>query len=377
MELVKIEPKEFGIEEKQSKEILSNLPQIKEERKVLEQQYSEVIKMDIENPETHKMARELRLLIRGNRTKGINIWHRNAKDFFLRGGQFVDAIKRLEVDVNERMEEQLLEIEKYAEIQEQKRKDKLKADRIAEIEKYSEFVSFGVDLGELSEEDYKKVFNGAKLQFEQRERELEAERLEEERQEKIKEIAYERKEQLLSVWAHVEVPNANFGEMSEEDFKQIKVNAEKAKEDFEIEQEKIRLENERLKKEAEKQRIQAEKDRKERERIAEIERAKAEKERKEAERLAEIERKEKAELQAKLEQERKQREKAEQEKREEEQRKKLEAERLAKLPVKEKMEEWVNSFQISEKPSNNNTTREIEDKFNAFKVWALKKVKEY
>lgn len=377
MELVKIEPKEFGIEEKQSKEILSNLPQIKEERKVLEEQYSKVIKMDIESPETHKMARELRLLIRDNRTKGINVWHRNAKDFFLRGGQFVDAIKRLEVDVNERMENQLLEIEKYAEIQEQKRKDKLKAERIAEIEKYSEFVSFGIDLGELSEEDYKKVFNGAKLQFEQRERELEAERLEQERKKQVAILHNERKDSLLSVWGFVEMPNANFGEMSEEEFEQIKVNSEKAKEDYEIEQEKIRVENERLKKEAEKQRIQAEKDRKERERIAEIERAKAEKERKEAERLAEIERKEKAELQAKLEQERKQREKAEQEKREEEQRKKLEAERLAKLPVKEKMEEWVNSFQISEKPSNNNTTREIEDKFNAFKVWALKKVNEY
>src|SRR5690625_916450 len=111
-----IKPQDFGIETKQAKELMSNLPQIKEEREVLEKQYKNVIKLEIENPDSWKKARELRLLKQKNRTQGINTWHKNAKDYFLKGGQFVDAIKRKEASVNERMESQLLEIEKYEEI---------------------------------------------------------------------------------------------------------------------------------------------------------------------------------------------------------------------------------------------------------------------
>src|SRR5699024_3889200 len=122
-ELVKAE--DFGIEKKQEKDLMGNLPQIKKERETLEAQYSEVVKLDVDNPESSKKARELRLLIRKNRTKGIDVWHKNAKEFFLKGGQFVDAIKRKEIEVNQRMEENLLEIEEYAERKEAERKERL------------------------------------------------------------------------------------------------------------------------------------------------------------------------------------------------------------------------------------------------------------
>src|SRR5690625_4408598 len=150
-EIIKAE--DFGIEEKQEKELLADLPQIKKERDVLEAQYSEVIKLDVENPESWKKARELRLLIQKNRTQGINVWHRNAKDYFLKGGQFVDAIKRKEASVNERMEAQLLEIEKYEEIQRKKEIERLNTERSAEIELYQDYVPFGINLGEMKEED--------------------------------------------------------------------------------------------------------------------------------------------------------------------------------------------------------------------------------
>lgn len=115
-----VNPVEFGIEENQANEMIGNLPQIKNERIVFETQYNEIIQMDIENSQTSKKARELRLLIQKNRTQGINVWHKNAKDYFLKGGQFVDAIKRVEVEVNERMETALEEIEKHQEIKEKK-----------------------------------------------------------------------------------------------------------------------------------------------------------------------------------------------------------------------------------------------------------------
>lgn len=49
-----VNPKEFGIEEKEANGLLGNLPQIKAERSVLESQYSEIIKLDLEDLETAK-----------------------------------------------------------------------------------------------------------------------------------------------------------------------------------------------------------------------------------------------------------------------------------------------------------------------------------
>lgn len=125
--------------------------------------------MDIENPETAKIARELRLKIRDNRTKGIDVWHKTTKDFFLKGGQFVDAIKRVEIAVNQRMEENLESIEKYFENKEKERKAKLNEERLSILEPYSEFVPFGINFGEISEELFasiKSVANAKKVDYE-------------------------------------------------------------------------------------------------------------------------------------------------------------------------------------------------------------------
>jgi len=323
-----VSPKEFGIEEKQASELLSNLPQIKKEREVLALQYDEIIKMDIENPETSKKARELRLLIRDNRTKGIVQWHKVTKDYFLKGGQFVDAIKRKEIEVNERMESNLEQIEKHAEIKEQKRKEELNNKRISELEMYSEFVPFGINLGELSEDEYMKVFNGAKMQYDAK---VEAEKLaEEKRQAEIK-----------------------------------------------AEQERIeaqRVENERLKKEAEirEAELKAEREKAEKERqLQELERKRIEAEnnaRIEAERIAreKLEQELKAKQEAELKAEREKAEKLEAER--------LEAERLAKAPIKKQLQKWVDSFGIADSNIKHDKVEEIKLKFESFKKWASSEI---
>jgi colicin import membrane protein len=339
MEVVKVNPKEFGIEENKAHELLGNLPQIKSERLVLEQSYNEVLKMDIESPETSKKARELRLKIRDNRTKGIAVWHRTTKDVFLRGGQFVDAIKRQEEAVNERMESNLEKIEDYAEIQEKKRREELKDKRVSELEIYAEFVPFGIDLGAMNDEEYQKIFNGAKLQFDAKieaEKKAELERIEKER-----------------------------------------IEAERIAEEKRIEAEKIeaqRLENERLKAEAE-----------EREKALVIERKKAEAERK---RLAEIQAKKDAENAEKLRKEREEKERIEKELKAEKERQaqieaqriaeieaeRKEAEKLAKAPIKRKMSAWIETFSHGESPNENETAKEILAKFESFKRWAKSEI---
>lgn len=356
METQLVKAQDFGIEAKQEQELLGNLPQIKKERDILEAQYSEVIKMDIENPESWKKARELRMLIQKNRTQGINVWHRNAKDFFLKGGQFVDAIKRKEVEVNERMESNLLEIEKFEEIQKQKEIKRLNDLRISETEAYKEFIPFGINLGEMQEEDYQKLLQGSKMQFEAEKERLRKEEEERLRIEEINRLHSERKESLLDVWQFVELKQANFGEMSDEDFNQLKINAEASKQDHEKEQERIKKEKERL----EKERIAREKEiEAERKKQAE----KAEKLKKAQDAILEKERQEKAKLEAEL--------KA---KKDAELKALEEAEKLKKAPIKEQMIKWIDALVVPEIDIENEIKDDIIKKFESFKLWAKNQI---
>lgn len=340
--LVLVNPQEFGIEEAKATELVGNLPQIQNERSVLENQYNEILTMDIESPETSKVAREIRLKIRDNRTKGIAIWHKTTKDVFLRAGQYLDAVKRREEAINERMESTLEEIEKHFENKEKARKQALKEARLIELENYKEFVPFGIDLAELPEEEYQKVFNGAKMQYNAKieaER-IEAEKLEQERIETEKRIAEEKR----------------------------------------IEAERIeaqRIENERLKAEAEKARIEAEK--LEAERKAELKRLadiQAKKDAKQAEVLR-IEREKQAKLEAELKAKKDAELKAEQDRIEAERLAKLEAEKLAKAPIKNQMKVWIESFELPTTNLSNEVVTEIKEKFESFKKWSESQISKF
>jgi len=337
-ELVKVDHKQFGLEENKAIEITSGLNQILEERAILEKSYSETILLEITKENLLKF-RELRLKIRDNRTKGIQSWHKVNKEFYLRGGQFVDAIKNKEVEVNERMENALEENEKFFERQEAERIEKLKQERILECTPFAEFIPLGFDLGILTDEAYKTILDGAKLQLKaKQEAEAEAERIRLENE---------------------------------------RIEAERLAEEKRIEAEKIeaqRIENERLKKEAEKReaelKLEREKDEAERKRLAEIQ------EKKDAEQ-AEILRKEQAEkariekeLQAKKDAEIK----AEQERLAEVERQKKEAEKLAKAPIKKQLSAWVELFSIPDTNVDNKVSKEIIEKFNAFKSWSQKQI---
>lgn len=345
-----VNPQEFGIEESKANELVGNLPQIQNERVVLEQQYNNVLTMDIESPETSKLAREIRLKIRDNRTKGIAVWHKTTKEVFLRAGQYVDAIKRREEAINERMESALEEIEKYAENKERERLDLLEKQRIEILEPFKEFVPFGVSVRTISGEDFDKLLNGAKLQLQAKKdaERLEAERIEKERIEEEKRIAEEKRLNDLENSRRIElapfsqfiesIPNLREMENFDEFLNDLKL--KKKNHDEEIEAQ--RIENERLKAEVEKVRIENE--RIEKERQAELKR---------------LEEKRQAEL------------KAERERIEAENKAKLEAEKLAKAPIKKQMSVWINSFEIPETNLDNEVVKEIKQKFETFKKWSI------
>ena len=233
-----ISPSKFGIAENKANELVGNLPEIKKERDALTEGFNKVINMDIEDLKTSDEAKKVRMAIQKNRTKGINVWHRTTKDFFLKGGQFVDAVKRKEMAINERMEEKLLEIENYQAIKEEKRISYIRHKREVLAAPFFEFIQSGIDFGRISEDDFNKVLTGARLQKIEADKRAEAERLEQEKKERLKAEAEQK--------------------------------ALKERKELELKLQKERIEREKIEKELEKVRIEEQK--KESERLAEIER---------------------------------------------------------------------------------------------------------
>ena len=189
-EIATIDHKEFGLELAQAETITDGLKQILEERTVLSKSYSEVIELEI-NEENIPKFKELRLKIRDNRTKGLESWHKVNKEFYLRGGQFVDAIKRKEIVENERMEENLKSNEDHFDNLERERLENLQIEREGIISKYVEDAD-QMKLAEMEEDVFaafltaKKASFDAKIEAEQKEAEEKAaaEKAEKERLEK-------------------------------------------------------------------------------------------------------------------------------------------------------------------------------------------------
>lgn len=262
-EIVKINASDYGLDETKAAEITKGLSSIIAEREILKKEYNKCILLEI-TLENIPLFKDLRLRIRDNRTKGIEIWHKNNKAYFLAGGQFVDAIRRKEAGENEYMEEKLLDGEKFIENQEKERIEKLRTERENLLRTYTEIMPLA--LGPMEQSVFDNYLAGVKLAYEAR-------------------IAAEKK--------------------AEED----RIAKEKA--DAEA-REAQRLENIKLKEEAIERERLAEIERNKQAKIFAAERAKAEAEKKERERLeAEIEKKrqadakEKREAELKIENERK------------------------------------------------------------------------
>lgn len=245
---------QYGIESEKIKDLIGNLPQIHSERDELVKQYDEIIKMDIEDAKTSKLAKELRIKIKDNRTKGIVAWHKSTKDYFLKGGQFVDSIKRKEEAINTRMEEALEEIEKYTEIKKAKEKKILEDARMEQLKPYIEFSPYKNNLAELPEQDFLNIFNYAKKMHDDKieKDRVEAERLKEEQ--RRKEVTNQNYYKLLPYSLFIPKFNElDFYSLMESDIESYIATATEQKQKAEQEAEKAKRELEAKQKEMEKQ----------------------------------------------------------------------------------------------------------------------------
>jgi hypothetical protein len=333
-----IDPKQYGLEETQATQIVSKLSQIVKERELLFANYEEVCKLEITH-ENIKKFKECRLAIANNRTKELEPARKADKEFFLRGGQFVDASYKREISENERREAKLKEAETHFERLEAQRIEELRQARILECQTVQEFIPFGIDLGLLNEEGYASILNGAKMQHEAKikaEQEAEAARLKAEEEARI-----EREKEAQRI------------EAQRLENERLRKEAEEKEKALQLEREKAALEAERLRKESE-AKLEAER---------KAAQAKLEAEQAEARRLA-------AELQAKKDVEIK----AEQERIAAEEKARKEAEKLAKAPTKKQLSLWVDSFQLPQTNVENDLVKEITAKHEAFKNWAKSQI---
>jgi len=245
--LVKVNASDYGLDENKAQEITKGLSAIIAERELLKEEYNKCIALEI-TPGNIQLFKSLRLKIRDNRTKGIEVWHKNNKAYFLAGGQFCDAIRRKESADNEYMEEQLLNGEKFYENQELERIEKLRTDRLTALKPYTDIEP--MSLGQMEQAVFDSLLHGFKVAYNDR-------------------IAAEKKAE-------------------EERIAREKAEAEA--------REKQRLENIRLRAEAEEKERLAEIERKKNAKILADQKAKADKERAELLAKAEAERKEKERL---------------------------------------------------------------------------------
>lgn len=277
--LVKINASDYGLDSTKAQEIEAMFTPMLEKMKALEGEYNQILKLEI-SPETCAQAKELRLKYVKVRTATAEI-HKNLKDFYLKGGRFVDGWKNAQLFASQQIEETLKKIETHYEILEAERKEKLKAERVALIQQYVQDVNTFM-LHEMSEEAFQLLLAGSKHQYEMRiaaEKKAEEDRIIRERAE-----AEERE--------RIRLENIRLKE--EADKKQKELEAERAavrlaqeKRDAELAMERAKVEKERTELEA-----KARKEREERERIEAEIKAKQEAEQKaEATRIA----KEKAE----------------------------------------------------------------------------------
>lgn len=289
MELLKINYKEFGIEESKAKQISSVFKPMLDKMEGLEGEWNQ-IKTEKMSPELAERAKELRLKYVKVRTATAAI-HKEQKAFYLAGGRFIDGWKNAQLFASQGIEAELMNIEKHEENKEKERLAAVREKRIKVLSKFGrEDDPIKIEL--MQDEVWSNYINGVELAFNQAkeaEDKAEQERVKREERERI---LNERQIEIsgFSQWVSV---NVNLKSITDKEYRDLIVQLRAKKSEHQEKQKEIKAENDRLKRERKEADEKAESERKKREAQERIEREESERKISEA-------RKEKEEAQAKL-----------------------------------------------------------------------------
>ncbi len=239
-ELVKINAKDYGLEETKAKEISDMFQPMLETMVELEKEYNDVIEGEM-SPENCIEAKALRLKYVKVRTGTAEI-HKKLKAFYLLGGRFVDGWKNAQLMASEGIEGKLMLIEKHYENLEAEKISKLQEKRAKELEKFEvDFVPG--NLGEMESEVWGNYISGVKLNYQAK---IDAEKkAKEERIQKEKEAALQRTRAIESspYSDFINWNGTDFGKMNQPVYDRLLSEAKKKKAEHEFEQEQIWKEN--------------------------------------------------------------------------------------------------------------------------------------
>jgi len=161
-----INPADYGVVPEKAKDIQGVFSELTIERESLRVMYGQIIGQEITQT-LCKQAGELLKKVAKNRI-GITKAHKAEKDYFLRGGQFIDAIKNRDIAIDTMMEDRLYSLKTYYEKKEEERLEQLAIDRETELLVYTDVIPAG--LGMMLDDVYSYFLEGAKVTYEKAEK---------------------------------------------------------------------------------------------------------------------------------------------------------------------------------------------------------------
>lgn len=358
--IIQINPSDYGLTTETASNIAAQFKPMLDKMTELEAEFNRVLMMPLGEPSTEQAAKTLLQSYVKVRT-GTAAIHKEQKDFYLKGGRFVDGWKNAQLFASQGKEEALQKIVNHRAIMEQQRIDRLQAERIEQVRPFVDDVT-GLDLGRMPDDVF-DAYLAAKIKaHEDRIAAEAAAETERQRLAEVTRLLNLRRNELMNLWqfASEELKADNLGEMAEENYQSLKAAAECSKNAHEAEQARIKAEAQRLAKEKAEAESKAAAERVEAQRKIDEANAAARKAEQEAARI----RAEQEEAKRKQDAEKLAAEKAA----------KAEAARLAKAPVKHRMKMWVDSFELPEISDKNEASEAILQKFQSFKNWAIQQV---
>ena len=246
-EIVKVEPLEYGLEESKAQQVSDMFKPMLDKMVALEDEYNGIVNLDI-SVDTCRRAKELRLKYVKVRTGTAEI-HKGLKDFYLKGGRFVDAWKNAQLAASQGKENKLIEIEGYYENIEKEKIKKIAEERTNILSQYN-FESIPENIGMMKDDIWSNFLSGIKTSYE-------LEKAAEEKADKDR-LELERKTQTFRSRKDSLIPFSMFGvieslslETTEDEFNKILKYGNEEKQKFDTEQLRVKEENDRLKKENE------------------------------------------------------------------------------------------------------------------------------
>ena len=208
-------------------------------------EYPEIQEME-QSPERSARAKRFRIDFK-KAVKKSDDKRKELKEESLQESKSIQGVHNYILEVTEQMLTEVMDIENYYENLEKAEQEKLRKERLIELEKY-EVDGSGLSLGEMESSIWKNFLIGAKSQYEERQRE------EKEEADRIKEtliienLYRQRKNILMDFWQFIpdEMKTNNFGLLTDEMFEAMLETAKETKAEYDIEQKQIREDNEKL-----------------------------------------------------------------------------------------------------------------------------------